>query len=188
MKVQPLARQSSLVVKEVDGETLVYDLETDKAHCLNDTAARVWKSCDGHTNVSEIANRLAADVDSRVNEDVVWLALQQLEKFKLLETPVAKPAYLSGLSRRQVVRAIGVAAIVSPLITSIVVPTAAQQGPGFNLGDCCNNPKQCGSNCCENQPGNCVCNPGDPNCAGGPGGFSSGKRCVTSPTNGPVCQ
>ena len=47
MKVSPVARTESLIVKEVDGETLVYDLTTDKAHCLNDTATRVWKNCDG---------------------------------------------------------------------------------------------------------------------------------------------
>ena len=35
----PKARTEQLIVKEVDGEVLVYDLTTDRAHCLNDTAA-----------------------------------------------------------------------------------------------------------------------------------------------------
>ena len=55
MKELPRARQASLIIKEVDDETLIYDLETDKAHCLNSTASRVWKSCDGRTSVAEIA-------------------------------------------------------------------------------------------------------------------------------------
>jgi len=39
----PLARKDQLIVKEVDDEVLVYDLKTDQAHCLNKTAALVWK-------------------------------------------------------------------------------------------------------------------------------------------------
>src|SRR6266571_4556339 len=35
----PLARKEGLVVKEVSGEVLLYDLDRDKAHCLNQTAA-----------------------------------------------------------------------------------------------------------------------------------------------------
>lgn len=190
MKELPRARQASLIVKEVDDETLVYDLETDQAHCLNDTASRIWKSCDGETSVAEIALNLRADADAPVDENVVWLALDQLEKFKLLEKPVAKPAYLSGLSRRQVVRAIGIAAIVSPLITSMVVPTAMAQGPQQPDGFCCNNPNNCISNCCQQLASPCQCTPGslDPNCAS-PGSFTSGKQCAPAPsTGGPICQ
>lgn len=190
MKARPLARQASLIVKEVDGETLIYDKQTDKAHCLNPTAAQVWKYCDGDTTIEEMAQRLGAQNHAAVDSTVVWLALDQLEKFDLLEQSIDKPhAFLSGVSRRQAIRAMGVAAIVLPTITSIIVPTASAQGSLFGLGDCCNNPNQCASNCCQNEPGSCVCNPADPNCAGGPGGFSSGKRCTVAPsTGGPICQ
>ena len=40
----PRARTSELIVKELPDETLVYDLANDKAHCLNHTAALVWKT------------------------------------------------------------------------------------------------------------------------------------------------
>ena len=43
----PTARKSGLVVQEMPDELLVYDTENNKAHCLNTTAAFVWKSCDG---------------------------------------------------------------------------------------------------------------------------------------------
>ncbi|MDQ5844969.1 MAG: PqqD family protein, partial [Acidobacteriota bacterium] len=59
MKALPLARQSSLIVKELEDETLVYDQETDQAHCLNETAALVWKNCDGRNSVNEIARLLS---------------------------------------------------------------------------------------------------------------------------------
>jgi coenzyme PQQ synthesis protein D (PqqD) len=177
MKVQPLARQSSLIVKEIENETLVYDLESDKAHCLNVTAARVWKSCDGRTTVSEIAEQLGSNLDQPVDESVVWLALDQLEKLKLLEKAPVAPARLSGMSRRQAVRALGVAAIVLPMVTSLVVPAAAQQGSPKPDDSCCNNPSDCQSNCCAHRPNQPICP-------------SPNKVCVglTPSQSGPVCQ
>jgi hypothetical protein len=174
MKVQPLARQSSLIVKEIEDETLVYDLEADKAHCLNVTAARVWKSCDGKTTVSEIAEQLGSSLNQPVDESVVWLALDQLEKFKLLEKAPVAPARLSGMSRRQAVRALGVAAIVLPMVTSLVVPTAAQSGspPPIPPGGCCVSPNQCVSQTCQQEP------PGVPACTVfPPNPQNSGKFC-----------
>src|SRR5688500_14673644 len=103
----PLARKDSLIVKEVDNETLVYDLNTDQAYCLNDTAARVWLSCDGKTSVNGISGRLSARLNTTIDENVVWLALDQLEKFKLLSHPTPRANLQSGVSRRHAVRALG---------------------------------------------------------------------------------
>ena len=159
--VLPLARKDSLIIKEVENETLVYDLETDQAHCLNDTAARVWKSCDGQTSVNEISSRLSDGLNSSIDENVVWLALDQLEKFKLLSHSPAKPAHLSGISRRQAVRAFGLAAIMLPVVTSLVVPTAMAQGSPviIPIGGCCVNPSDCGPGglCEQPHPGDAPC-------------------------------
>ncbi len=48
----PVARHKNLIVKELPDETLIYDLDSDKAHCLNQTAALVWKNCDGTRSAS----------------------------------------------------------------------------------------------------------------------------------------
>ena len=171
MKVQPLARHSSLIVKEVDGETLVYDLETDKAHCLNSTAARVWKDCDGQTSVSEIAQRLGAEAKTTVDENVVWLALNQLEKFKLLEKPVTKPAaFLSAVSRRQVMRTLSIAVVALPMITSIVAPTAASAQSPQPIDTCCKDPKDCPTDCVQETVTPCIIYPPNPQ--------MSGKICI----------
>jgi len=181
MKVSPVARTESLIVKEVDGETLVYDLKTDKAHCLNETAARVWKNCDGHTSVSKIAEVLSRESNSSVKDEVVWLALDQLEKFKLLEEAPAKPPFLAGMTRRQMVARLGIAAVALPAIISIAAPMAQAQGSVLPLGFCCNNPNQCCSNCCQQLPSSCCNSPTD--CS------SSGKQCAPTPSpNGPICQ
>ncbi len=172
MKALPLARKASLIVKEVDDETLVYDLETDKAHCLNRTAARVWKSCNGHMSIDEIAQQLSADAATPVDENLVWLALDQLEKFKLLDDAPAKPALLSGLTRRQMVSRIGIAAVALPAIISIVSPTASAQASTQPPGTCCVNPNDCTSGTCKQE------GPGDPPCVVyPPNPQNSGKFC-----------
>src|SRR6266849_6699142 len=155
MKALPVARTESLIVKEVDRETLVYDLKSDKAHCLNDTAARVWKNCDGRKSLSEISEILSAESNTSVKDEVVWLALDQLKSFKLLEDAPAKPSFLAGMTRRQMVARLGIAAIALPAIVSMVSPTAQAQASLLGLGNCCNNPNQCGSNCCQNLPTSC---------------------------------
>ena len=84
----PLARTSGLVVQEVPNEVLVFDMETNEAHCLNETAAMVWKYCDGNTSVPQIAQILGENKGSNVNDDLVWLAIDQLN-----EVPVIGPTH-----------------------------------------------------------------------------------------------
>jgi len=149
----PRARKENLIVKDVDGEMLVYDLTNDKAHCLNKTAALVWNSCDGQSTVSEIAQFLTAQTKTKVDDAVVWLALDQLQKFNLLEAAPAAPAHLAGMTRRQWVRNVGFAAVALPAIISIAAPAAQAQGSCVNPGQrapgvACGSPNQCCSNVC----------------------------------------
>ena len=162
MKVSPVARTESLIVKEVDGETLVYDLTTDKAHCLNDTAARVWKNCDGRKSVSEISEVLSAESKTSVRDEVVWLALEQLKKFKLLKESPAQPGFLADMTRRQMVARLGIAAVALPAIVAIVAPTAKAQG-SVVFAPCCSGQADCapfaGTTCNTSAHYSC----GDPN-------------------------
>jgi hypothetical protein len=52
---KPLARREKLVVQNLGDETLIYDLDENRAYCLNETAARVWQFCDGEKTV--VANK-----------------------------------------------------------------------------------------------------------------------------------
>jgi hypothetical protein len=123
----PRLRAQGLVIHDLPDEVLVYDRERDMAHCLNQTAALVWRACDGQLAPNEIARKLTAELDTAISEDVVLLALAQLESFHLLTAPTICKTSYDALSRRQMVRTLGVAAAVAlPVITSIVAPTPAQ--------------------------------------------------------------
>ena len=147
----PRARTEGLVVHELSDEVLVYDQDRDKAHCLNQTAALVWKYCDGKTTVTSMAQQLGRDLKTeRVDEKIVWYALNQLGKNHLFEETVAPPAVLAGMSRREMVRVLSVAAVVAvPLVTSIIAPTPAQASTCLNSGQVCTSSAQCCSGICS---------------------------------------
>ena len=104
---KPLARKDGLVIQELPDEVLVYDLESDRAHCLNQTAAFVWQRCDGRNTTEQIARKLGQQFDCSVDEKIVWLALDQLGRKHLLERQSSPPQTLAGMNRRAMVRSLG---------------------------------------------------------------------------------
>lgn len=120
----PAARQSGLVIQEMPDEVLIYDLDTNKAHCLNQSAAMVWKSCDGTRSVGDIAGGFERAGAGKVTEDFVWLAIDQLNKNNLLLGNA--PTRFVGQSRRQVLKTVGLASMIAlPIIASLVAPPNA---------------------------------------------------------------
>ena len=146
----PRARKEGLVVQQLADEILVYDQERFKAHCLNHPAALVWKHCDGKKTASEIAQALRHEVGSPVDEELVWLALSQLGKSRLLTEQVMMPEGQAGISRREVMRRVGIAAAVAlPVVTSILAPRAAQAINCKTSGQPCTTGPQCCSTVCN---------------------------------------
>ena len=154
MQKMPQARRSGLIIQEVDGEVLIYDQVTNKAHCLNQTAAKVWKYCDGETTLADACSSLSRDLETPVDEKLVWYAVDQFAKDNLLVKEVELPAFIiSGMNRRQMVRTLGLAAIVAvPLVTSIVAPTPAQAATCKNTGQACTAGPECCSGLCPGAP------------------------------------
>ena len=140
----PAMRKRGLVVDDLPDEVLVYDLERHLAHCLNRSAALVWRACDGNSSSAEIAQRLSADLDAPFSEDLVLIALSQLEQLHLLEQRESVPAQFAVLSRRQMVRRLGLAAAVAvPLVTSVVAPRAVEAATCQQSGNPCVPSKLC---------------------------------------------
>ncbi len=119
--MMPRARRDGLVIRELDDETLVYDLKRDEALCLNQTAALVWAQCDGKTTAKQAALSLQSELDVSVDTDLVWLAVKQLQRFHLVEAAKNSPS----VSRRTLVLKYAPAALALPVIMSITAPIAA---------------------------------------------------------------
>jgi hypothetical protein len=150
MEKLPRSRQDGLIVRELEHEILIYDTRNNRAHCLNDTAAKVWKHCDGQTTTEQMSRLLSVD-GTPVDEQVIWFALKQFDRDELLEESLSlPPAFIaSGLNRRAMVRVLGLAAVVAvPLVTSIVAPSAVQAATCLPPGSGCSTPSQCCSGLC----------------------------------------
>ena len=164
--MKPQRRRDSVVVSDVEDETVVYDLTRHKAHCLNPTAALIWSYCDGETTIPEMTRRLGEHLGTRVGDDLIWRALDQLHKAHLLAEPIEVPTDARGLSRRDLLRRWSLAAAMLPIVASLVVPTAAIAAntcirpciassacrAGVDLCKCCG-PPNCIKKCDAN--GNC---------------------------------
>jgi len=115
------ARSAGLVVRDLRGELVIYDTESHRAHCLNSTAAFVFRHADGRRTAAEIATLLGPGAD----EELVVGALEQLAAAQLLEaeSSPAEPAP----ARRDVLRRVGLGvAVLAPAVASLLVPTPAE--------------------------------------------------------------
>jgi Coenzyme PQQ synthesis protein D (PqqD) len=137
------------IVREVADDFIIYQAETHTAHCLNSTAAQVWKLCDGKKTVAQITRTLQKNLPSPVDEELVWMALRKLWKSGLLEKQGQAEV---SLSRRAFVGKMKVAASVLavPVVSSILVPTAEAAGSPcrHTLAACPQGNSQCCSGVC----------------------------------------
>jgi hypothetical protein len=139
---RPRAREEGLVVQELGDETLVYDRDTDVAHCLSAIAAHVWKGCDGAHGITDLA-LFAATSESLVEEALGEL----LQKGLLVDgEPIVTDG--SSVSRRHAIARIakiGAGATALPLIISATAatPAALASGGTGGLGTVCTQNSDC---------------------------------------------
>ena len=93
----PAAREEEMIVQEMGEEVLVYDQRRHRAHCLNETAALVWRALDGKRTAAQVAARVRQERGVEMNEAVVELAVEELRRGGLVEEKWRKR---SGMSRR----------------------------------------------------------------------------------------
>jgi hypothetical protein len=142
--VAPKARTNGLIIHTLEDETVVYDLERDRLHCLNPTAAFVFRICDGRTSPRALAKRVEERFGLPADEAIVGYALDQLERARLLEESAGPAAVIT--SRRELVRKVGLAgalAVLVPAVVSMVAPTPAAAASCRTQGGCCSNQQDC---------------------------------------------
>lgn len=122
---RPAARAEDLIIRRLPAETLVYDLRTHRATCLDHRATTVWDFCDGQHSHDEIIFLMR---DAGVSADDVQQILDQLADSGLIEgvEPVPLPQ-ADPIDRRRALATLGVSLAASASsVLSIGVPTPAQ--------------------------------------------------------------
>ncbi|MCP9494547.1 MAG: hypothetical protein MSG64_08840 [Pyrinomonadaceae bacterium MAG19_C2-C3] len=158
----PPARTRELIIQHFDDEMLIYDRQHLTALCLNPIAALVFQHIDGTRTAANIADQVRDETNTPLTEDVVMLAVNEFNRFHLLQAiddkPSRQPAtkarrtteFTSTLTRRQVVARLGIgaAAVTLPVVASIIAPTAAQAATCRTSGIACSASAQCCSGLC----------------------------------------
>jgi hypothetical protein len=155
MRMKPERRKDGLIVRELQGELLVYDIERHVAHCLNATAASVFRRCDGLATERQMASGLRAEMQAPIDESWVLLALARLGAANLLEPRSIDAIAEPRRSRREMVRSasrVGLALL--PMLVSVPVPAAAQ-GAATCVLSCAGEPD--GQPCGFSNPCTSVC-------------------------------
>ena len=165
IKNKPLSRKEDIVVQELEGEVLIYDLRVNKAFCLNETSALIWQACDGSKDVPQISEFVASHLNTKANEDLVWLALDQLKKEKLIDNAPESDGRFAGMSRRDVIKKVGLGTMMAlPIIASLAAPAALNAQSGIAC------------TCPNGQVGNAMSCTNSPQCMA-PNGTCSGVSC-----------
>jgi hypothetical protein len=116
---RPLARTEDLVTTESNKEVLVYDERAHHIHHLNSTATTVYRLCDGTHAIDDIATIAALD------DDVIQMALQQLQDADLLLTPMPTNTTQYRRPSRGEISRRGLLVAAIPAVISISAPRAA---------------------------------------------------------------
>jgi hypothetical protein len=158
--MKPAAR-TDLVTCNVRDEVVVYDFRSHQARCLNRAAAAVFALCDGTRTPRQMASELSQTLGGPVDEEVVHLALGQLDEGALLDPPLG--AGKVDLGRRRLLKKMALTAglsIALPAVWSIVAPTPAYAASTTMCvpAGVCMNGMGGGPNCCNNNgmAGTCV--------------------------------
>jgi hypothetical protein len=147
VEILPRARRHMLVAEEVDRELIIYDQRTHRAYNLNPTTAMVWRNLDRQMTIEELTKILRRDLTEAADEHLVWASVSELEKAQLLEGETGRSVDDERISRRQMVRRLGLVGATSlliPVVSSIVVPDAAAASSPCSCSACVA-PECCGS-------------------------------------------
>jgi hypothetical protein len=138
------ARTRHVLAEDIGDEVVVYDVDTDEAHLLSPNVTRVWRAIQGGRPVAELIPVLEASSPGQ-GELLVWETLVQLRDASLLDGPILTPTAPAGITRRTMLKRLGLAAAAIPVITTIVAPTPAAAVSCVANHDAC---VKASPNCC----------------------------------------
>lgn len=143
--------KSNLLVDVVLDETLVYDLDRHRAHCLNALAGFVLSAADGAKSPGDLAALAETEFGPEATPEAVRVGLERLHRAGLIEWASA-PADEDRLTRRETLKKIAVVGLLLPTVMTLTSPYPAQAATGLPLqactsaqhvGSCCSNNRYC---------------------------------------------
>ena len=127
----PVIPMDAFLSREMDGDLLLYDRESDAVHTLNGTAGFIYACCNGISSVQEIVDRVAEcfGTDSDSVRDEVEATLLRLQS--LGSVPVNLPTCAPGSPRREflttALKGAAMLPFVAPTVETLFLQDAGAQ-------------------------------------------------------------
>lgn len=124
--MNPLPRvRPGLLRHELDGQVLIYDAREDRVHLLDTTTGHVFELLEqGGRTRDGIVSELATRMNTIESESLLQLSLDELRKADLLDDVSATVPALSDITRRELIRKVGLAGAAAFLVPAIATLTA----------------------------------------------------------------
>ena len=152
-------RMDGVLEHAIEDEVVVYDTATDQSHLLNAPTASVWRALAAGVLSTDAIIEAVSD-----RPELVELALAELARVGLLDSVPVVAASAGRLTRRQMLRAMGVAAVAAPVIVTLSAPPVAAQTTCNQI--CGDENAEPVPEICSNSLGTCQCledlDPGNP--------------------------
>lgn len=139
----PKARTSNLIEQNFETETLIYDLNINKAFNLNETSTIIYKACNGESSFEDLKRRY------KFTDELIFLALDELRRNDLLAKDESFSLDALKTNRRELIKKVGLTTMFAlPVITGLLAPravNAASDGLGTDrqIGETCVNRNNC---------------------------------------------
>jgi hypothetical protein len=119
------ARCDGIDVEVLGDELVLYDRRTQEAHLLNAPVVEVWHALQDPSSFADLGARLP----HQSRDQLTW-AIAELQRVELVEPSIGRPGPgAAGVSRRQLLRRMGLAAVAIPAISTIFSAQAASAAP-----------------------------------------------------------
>ena len=133
--------RAGLLRHQLDGQVLVYDTREDRVHLLDTTTGHVFELLEqGNRSREGIVAELATRMNSIEGESLLRLSLDELRKADLLMDAQVPTDALNDITRRDLVRKLGLAgaaALLVPTITTLTATRAYAQASCLVTGQAC---------------------------------------------------
>lgn len=77
-----LKRCERVVEREIDGDLVLYDPQTDSTFLLNRVSAAIWDLCDGERSAEDIAREIAGAYTGRETDEVLRDTREALDQLR----------------------------------------------------------------------------------------------------------
>ena len=143
--------KKGLLAHELDAQVMIYDSTDDRIHLLDSTTACVLELLQkGDSSPETISAEVARRLGVQQNEDLVLLAIEELDQASLLQREDEDQGSVTRSNRRDLVRKLAAAGLAGVMIPAIAT-LAASRAYAASLaagGDSCKKDGDCASMNC----------------------------------------